>query len=81
MKTRILSKKDDIKQTEALKIINHFRKDSLSGLLIPEELKNHREKTCGFCGKQFHNFPTDHYFEEEFHTSCIEDMLRGRTNQ
>jgi len=79
---RTLSKKDNISEREALSIINHYRKDINSGLIIPDELKRERANSCGYCGrsKEPHQF-IGTYFGEEFHQKCIDSMIRGERNE
>ena len=77
-KSRTLSKKDNISQTDAWKLITHVRQTE-SGLIIPKELTDHRQHRCGYCGQGFDNRPKGMYFGEIFHAVCCEAMLRGES--
>lgn len=79
-KSRILSKKDDIKQTEAKKIIDHFRADSINPLITTRDYLDYREEHCGYCGRPMDKLPARLHFREWFHASCVEKMLDGETN-
>lgn len=74
---RTLSKKDDVSHSESLALIKHFRKDTESGLIIPEALKIERKKVCGFCGRPWETKSTRRYFGELFHEDCVKMMENG----
>lgn len=77
--TRILSKKDDVGHSESLKTYKHFRKSN-SGLILTDEEYSHQQDTCGFCGHTMKNQLQDVWFEDFYHSKCVEKMKRGEQN-
>lgn len=78
----IISDKDELNSKQAKLILDNYRQDSKTGLIIPVEHVEHRENRCGFCGHGYaKNEKPRLYFEEPFHENCIRKMLRGETNR
>ena len=77
MKSKTISKKDDIGLQESLKMIAQHKLDDRTGLILPIDLVDERKKICGACGNPFNKLPRGRYFGEIFHESCCKKMLRG----
>ena len=80
-KSKTISKKDNINSKDAKLMLENYRKDNKTGLIIPAEHVEFRENRCGFCGKPYAKGEKPRlYFEEPFHENCIRKMLRGEKN-
>ena len=77
----IISTKDEINTETTAKLYKNHRNDTRTGLIVPIDHVDYRELRCGFCGKNFDNLKTSIYYEEKFHATCVEKMLRGESNK